>query len=34
MRKISLVLLLLFAAAITYATQIEVVGEVFASYSG
>ena len=34
MRKISLILLLLFVAALIYATQIEVVGEVFASYSG
>ena len=34
MRKNSLVLLLLFAAVFIYATQIEVVGEVFSSYSG
>jgi K+-transporting ATPase c subunit len=34
MRKISLILLLLFVAALIYATQIEVIGEVFSTYSG
>jgi hypothetical protein len=34
MRKISLILLLLFAAVLIYATQIEVIGEVFSTYSG
>jgi hypothetical protein len=34
MKKISLLVLFLMIIAFTYATQLEVVGEVFSSYSG
>ncbi len=34
MKKFFLVLVMLIATIFVYATQIEVVGEVFASYSG
>lgn len=34
MKKILLLVVMLMAALFVYATQIEVVGEVFASYSG
>jgi len=34
MRKILILVAMLMATLFTYATQIEVVGEVFSSYSG